>query len=276
MVSVDTPEYGPTQTGDWLDCPTLRQFNRAWQQRGVWTPHLALGTAMSDALALYLKNPEKGLNAPLEAAKGILEVRYDDSSEWSLEGLFQLVGHCLRTAANTTLKDILENETVLDTELPIGRGRLDLVTERKDNHDLIVTDHKNKIKLDPRYREEELNQTEQDWQLKDYSWRAEQHYGRPVLWKRKHLMVMTPKVKCEMRMFPVKPEATKQWAASAEIHWRRMAQDEKYPLNAQPMNDRFCIHPKYRTKCPAYDACHTYYRDEVKMEALYERKKHGN
>ena len=75
------PEFGPTQTGDWLDCPTLRQFNRTWQERGPWTPHRDLGTAFSDALAIYLKAPgEDGYNRALEAARAALESSFDDSS----------------------------------------------------------------------------------------------------------------------------------------------------------------------------------------------------
>jgi len=240
-------------------------------------PHRDLGTAFSDALAIYLKDPgEDGYKRALEAAKGTLESSFDDSSEWSLEGLFELLEKGMAEAASTSLKTMLLNEEVVDTELPIGRGRLDLVTRRKSDSALVVTDHKTKIKQDPKYINQFLDETLHDWQLKDYSARAEHYYYQPIAYRRRHVIVLTPKCKTYVRTEKNSVEDIKQWKASAEIHWRRMAQDEKYPLNAQPMNEKFCVHPRYHTKCRAYDACHVYFRDETKMEALYERKQRGN
>jgi len=237
-------------------------------------PHALLGTAFSDALAIYLLNPgEDGYNRALEAARATLEGGFDDSSEWSLEGIFELLKKGMAEAASTSLKEMLKNEEVLDCELTIGRARLDLTTQDKATGELIVTDHKSKIKLDPKYVNSFLDETLHDWQLKDYSVRAAKHYGRSVLYRRRHLIVLTPKCKTYVRTEKNTFLDLRQWHASAEIHWRRMAQDEKYPLNAQPMNEHYCIHPKYKTKCRAYDACHVYFRDETKMEALYERKK---
>ena len=188
-----TPEYGPTQTGDWLNCPTLRQFNRTWTQRGPYTPHMDLGTAFSDALAIYLKAPgESGMASALEAARHTLESSFDDSSEWSLEGLFELLKKGMAEAASTTLKEMLKNEAVLDTEITIGRARLDLVTQDKVTGALIVTDHKSKLKQDPKYMEQFLDETLHDLQLKDYSVRAAQYYNEHVAERRRHVIVLTP------------------------------------------------------------------------------------
>lgn len=274
MNPTNIPSFGPTQTVNYLKCPTLRQFERNWQKRGPWAPHLAVGAAMSEALARYLLSPgEAGFDAALGAAQDILRARYVESEEWSLEGLFKLVERGFSVAASTTLKDFLEQETVLATELSIGEGRIDLVTRSKATKQIIITDHKNSIQMKSQYVNKKLAETDLSWQLWDYAWRASSYYGEPVTWIRTHLTIMSPKAVAFQHPVKILPEAIEAWAASASQHWDQMAKHDTMAFDKLPMNWNECIN-KYG-KCPAYDACHVLLRDESKMETLYERKSHG-
>lgn len=271
MIENNTPSFGPTQTVNYLKCPTLRRFERNWYKRGPWTPHLAVGAAMSEALARYLLSPgEAGFDAALGAAQDILRARYVESEEWSLEGLFKLVERGFSVAASTTLKDFLEQETVLATELEIGERRLDMVSRSKSTKQIIITDHKNSIQMKSQYVNKKLAETDLDWQLWDYAWAAGNYYGEPVTWIRRHLTIMSPKAVAFQHPVKIDPKAIEAWADSASQHWDQMAKHDTITFNKLPMNWNECIN-KYG-KCPAYDACHVLLRDESKMGTLYERK----
>ncbi|KKK71310.1 hypothetical protein LCGC14_2915160, partial [marine sediment metagenome] len=67
-MKLETRDFGPTETNNHLDCPTLRRFEKQWEQKAAWKPHLAIGAAMSEGLATYLSNPgEEGLVKALSA-----------------------------------------------------------------------------------------------------------------------------------------------------------------------------------------------------------------
>ncbi len=239
---------------------------------------------MSEGLATYLSNPcEEGLVKALGAAKAVLVDRVPaDSEEWSLEGLITLVSRGITSAAETTLAEMLQTEKVVGTEVSIGSGRIDLVTAPippvpgpfRDTlgHDyLIITDHKTSIQKAPRYIESDFKDIPLNWQLWDYAWRAQSYYGRPVRWIRIHQIILSPRTKCIMsEPSRINPENLEAWAFNAEELWSDMANDDKAPLRGLRQNWHHCLN-KYGL-CHAYQACHSFLRDEKQMESVYVHK----
>ena len=239
---------------------------------------------MSEGLATYLSNPcEEGLVKALSAAKAVLHDRVPgNSEEWSSEGLSTLVSRGIASAAETTLAEMLQTEKVVGTEVPIGSGRIDLVTTPRnapianpDNPDgsdyLIITDHKTSIQKAPRYIESDFKDIPLNWQLWDYAWRAQSYYGRPVRWIRIHQIILSPRTKCIMsEPSRIKPENLEHWVFNAQRHWWSMLQDDKEPFYALRQNYHHCLN-KYGP-CRAYQACHSFLRDEKQMESVYVRR----
>ena len=242
---------------------------------------------MSEGLATYLSNPcEEGLVKALDAAKAVLRDRVPVSSEeWSLEGLQTLVDRGITSAAETTLAEMLKTEKVVGSEVSIGSGRIDLVTSPRSpatvsgdslefsTHGdyLIITDHKTSIQKAPRYIESDFKAVPLNWQLWDYAWRAQSYYGRPVRWIRIHQIILSPRTKCVMsEPSRIKPENLEAWAKNAEGYWLEMQRDDEMLFEHLQQNWKYCLN-KYGP-CRAYQACHSFLRNEKQMESVYVRK----
>ncbi len=247
---------------------------------------MAIGAAMSEGLATYLSNPgEEGLVTALGAAKVVLAGRCPaDSEEWSLEGLSTLVCRGITSAAETTLAEMLQTEKVVGSEVSIGSGRIDLVTTPRltataidvgvtlGEDYLIITDHKTSIQKAPRYIESDFKDIPLNWQLWDYAWRAQSYYDRPVRWIRIHQIILSPRTKCVMsEPSRIKPENLEAWAINAQRYWGEMQADDEQNLFAHlRQNWHYCLN-KYGP-CHAYQACHSFLRDEKQMASVYVRK----
>ena len=233
---------------------------------------------MSEGLATYLSNPcEEGLKEALASAKAVLHDRVPgNSEEWSLEGLSTLVSRGITSAAETTLAEMLQTEKVVGSEVSIGSGRIDLVTKPAGlgsigEDYLIITDHKTSIQKAPRYIESDFKDIPLNWQLWDYAWRAQSYYGRPVRWIRIHQIILSPRTKCIMsEPSQINPENLEAWAKNAQKHWNDMSSDNGKDFNALHQNPHYCLN-KYGP-CRAYQACHSFLRDEKQMESVYVRK----
>lgn len=256
---------GPTETDNWLRCPTYWHLDRNWEPVGPWKPNLALGASIGVGLDHLLQQaPDR---AELEALS-VLEARFIENDEWTLEALQALVTKSIREAAKTTIKDILATEKVLQTELTIGKGRLDLVTKRGDL--LIVTDHKTRLQLKSEWVQKELLESETNWQLWDYAYRAREYYQTRNVAVRRHLGVLTPRMKWHLHgEIQIKPELLDRWANGARNVWFDLNRQKVEPSDLL-MNLRECI-GRYG-KCPFYEACHTCNLDPERMSLLYTRR----
>ncbi|KKK85367.1 hypothetical protein LCGC14_2774050, partial [marine sediment metagenome] len=56
----------------------------------------------------------------------------------------------------------------------------------------------------------------------------------------------------------------------ASLHWFDMENDDKVPFHSLRQNWHHCLN-KYGP-CRAYQACHSFLRDEKQMESVYVRK----
>ena len=264
-------EYGPTATIAHLHCPTLRVFEKEWQVRKPWQPYMLVGSAMSDGLEVYMLDPTAtGLSLAYDRIERTIEKGMVEGTEWTYEALSTITKKGLLKASETTLAEILENEGVIGTQMIIGRGRVDLVTQNTAQ-EIIVTDDKTSIQKQSRYIQSELKETELSWQLFDYAWRVGKVLSRPVTWVRKHVIVLTPTLKCYLSD-PVKinPGNLDQWASSAHYHWSRMTELDEFPFDWLPQDYTWCENRFGR--CPAYEACHNLLRDEKAMEQVYDRR----
>jgi hypothetical protein len=266
---------GPTETTDWLRCPTYWHLNRTWEAIGSWRPHLALGAAIGTGLNhLLQQTPER---AEIEALE-LLEARHEPNDEWSLEALQGLVVKGIREAAKTTVKDMLATEKVIKCELTVGKGRLDLVTRREPGL-LVITDHKVSLQMKSEYVLRNLQEAESDWQLWDYAFRAREYYQqRDGIIVRRHLGVLTPRTKWYTHEVQIKPEVLDRWLLGAGLVWTEINKAKAdvaggfAPLLA--MNLRECI-GRYG-KCAFYLACHNLNLDPTKMSALYTEKERSH
>lgn len=262
-----TEPVGPTETVNWLRCPTYWALDRNWQQSGTWKPHLALGAAIGTGLNhLLLGTPESAATEAL----ALLQARFEDNDEWTLNALESLVHRAIQEATKTTVKDMLATEKVLGCEVTVGKGRLDLVTRRGDN--LIITDHKTSLQMKSEYVLRNLQEAETDWQLWDYAYRAREYYGQTEnIIVRRHLGVLTPRTKWYTHEVKIRPEVLEAWERGARSVWHDINQAKNNNKSTDLlMNLREC-HGRYG-KCPFYDFCHTCAGDEKRAEMIYTRK----
>lgn len=277
-MDTDTPQdllepVGPTETTDWLRCQSYWYLNRHWEQPGTWKPHLALGAAIGVGLNhLLLGTPDQAENQALGTLKG----RFEDNDEWTLNALEALTRRAIQEAAKTTVKDILATEKVLACELPVGRGRLDLVT-RRDPY-LVITDHKTSLQMKSDYVLRNLTEAGTDWQLWDYAYRAREYYQqRENIIVRRHLGVLTPRTKWYVHEVNIRPEVLDRWVAGAHGVWTAINTTKQgqetglyHGSDGLTMNLREC-HGRYG-KCPFMDACHVCNQDPQKISAIYTKK----
>lgn len=263
-------DFGPTETEDRLRCPTFRRFHKEWELRAEeWSPARLMGIAMGAAVNAYLSGPT--LPCSLEVGLDTLRTGYIEQDKYTLDGLNTLFERTFNKVIKTTAQEILDNEIIVGTEVTIGKGRIDLVTRGKSDKKLMITDHKSALQLKSEWVPARLAEGETSWQLRDYAWRASQFYGEPVEWTRTHLIIFSPTAKSFLQPYPVSQEALRQWRQSAEWWWADMQLADELAFHELPQNLRECI-GRYG-KCPAYAACHTLYRDERAMEAIYKRRK---
>ena len=266
--------FGPTQTQDHLICPTLRRFNRTWEPTGPWAPHMMVGSAVHAGLAHLFMWPDQ-MGMAMVKANAVIDVDFQDNEIWTKPVLEALIVKGL-TKCQATVKEILEREVLVATEQLIDGGRVDLVT-RTDNYAepyLKVTDHKVSLKKDPKYIQSNFDDNEISHQLIDYAWRVQNYYKQPVKEVSIHQVVLSPTVKSLTRTWPITSEAIEQYGDMVPQWWEQMTEHDEVQFNRLPMNLTQCInHKGYRgIKCPAFAACHSYYRDEQKMQVLYNKQ----
>ena len=131
-------------------------------------------------------------------------------------------------------------------------GTCDLVTENETG--LTVTDYKTKAKMDPRFADRELRQTQRSWQLRQYAWFVQEKYGRPVTQIRKLLVAFTPVLKVWLATYPVTPAMLNDWAIQAHEVWNqmdRMIATEVFPWQ----NPDACERYGWDWRCQFYEIC---------------------
>ena len=262
----EPPVFPPRETQDWLRCPVYRDLSKKWEPRGPWEPNRALGTAIAKGLEVYFKNP--GADGPAwTACEQSLESEYVEQPAWTLEGLKKLAARGLKLALEQAAT-IVATEHILLVEEPVGECRPDLVTRSKADGQLIVTDGKVSLNLDPRWQDKRLGEYDSDFQFWHYAWRVGEHFGEPVAWTRLQLTVLSPKTRSLLVPYRVTSKRVSFWLQGAQQAWEGMERERQ---GAPPAPNFMSCHGRYG-RCPMYDACHVLDRDPKAMKALYTQR----
>ncbi len=227
---------------------------------------MLLGKAIGKGLEhLVGPQPESAVNQAL----GVIQAGYEENDIWTLEALESITTQMIKLAAKTTYAEILQNEVVVGAEVDLGGGIIDLLTKQGDLW--IITDHKTKLQLKADWIQRELIDAETDWQLFDYAWRVMNHYQTENIAIRRHMGVVSPKMKWWLHQKRLNAYTIKRWADGANLVWDSMAA-LKDPTSLFTPTMRLVECMGRFGKCPMYEACHTYNQDPKMMEALYEQK----
>lgn len=269
-VSVDSPIFAPTDTEDWLRCPAYRDYNKRWHPRdNDYHPAKDLGTAIAAGLAVYYKALAAKVGVdPKDAVavmQGQLERLWVPNDRWTLDGLLPIAAKGLRCALD--LEVALPPATIVAVEETMHRARPDLLYRTPQG--LVVHDWKVRFDLEKKWQDAALAEYGNSWQLRHYAWAASVTYGEPVHTVQIGLIVLTPRTHAALYPLPMSPERIAKWLETATVVWPRMAQDTAAgPL--APMNTKSCrTFPSADRRCPFYDLCHVFDRDESRAPALY-------
>ena len=252
----------PTKLMRWLTCPTFGYLDERWEPTGPWTPNRLLGTMMHTAINASLTHQDAPGATLRELDRGYPT---DEESVWTKEALLTLINKALPKVLG-----VIENfgESFLASELTIGEGRVDLVTQREQDkgQPLVVTDFKTSLQLSTYLATKNMAEAQSDWQLLDYTWRVSEYYQKPVIARRRVLIVLTPQVKTYCETFDT--------TTTLDMWHRTMLKEEAYveslkdlPLADLPMRTTNC-YGRYG-KCGFYEFCWIAGKDEQRASALY-------
>jgi hypothetical protein len=240
------------------------QRHGARAQSSNWSPGLTAGTLFHEAMAsaLTLNDGEAVTYQPAPEhlaawPASVTSVTFDD--------VCARVYKAVRETLTTQSAALRRDQRVLATELNLGGpadeaarhgkywGTLDLLTE--DAEGLCVTDYKTHWKMDSKYADAELRATARSWQFRQYAYRAQEIYKRPVTRVRKLLVAFTPTV----RVWPLYTHAITQaelsiWHARAQAAWKVMDHMDASLMPAW-QNEKACEKFGWAWRCEYYTNC---------------------
>lgn len=235
--------WSPSSTEEFLQCPMRWYLKRQGAVgRAMDTSAMDQGTDFHAAMAMTWQfGAPGGWPSPIEKAIALT---------------FAQEGEALRERMIIALEQSLGGPE--EERLRHGRynGTCDLVTENATG--LTVTDYKTKAKMDARFADGELRQTQRSWQLRQYAWFVQEKYSRPVTKIRKLLVAFTPVLKVWLVDYPVTQESLVQWYRQAEDVWYMMdMMAENDPeLDYVPwQNPDACERYGWQYRCQFYGKC---------------------
>lgn len=272
--------YSPSDTENWLKCPAYRDYNKRWHPwDNDWTPNRLLGEAIAGGLACYYKMLKRaheecmGTSEVPDAvafeddaqaeAHALLTAGYVPQDTWTLDGLKKLVDRGLQVTLDA--EPLPPNAQIVFVEEDMHCCRPDLVWRLPAG--VYVHDWKVRYKLKHDYRDSTLSEFGCSWQLRHNAWAVERTLGEQVVGCSIGHITLTPKPEYNHYPVPMTPRRLKVWEETAHLTWERMAVDSTI---RPPMNNKACW--TFLTKdrrCPFYDACHVYDRDESLFHNLY-------
>ena len=132
-------------------------------------------------------------------------------------------------------------------------GTCDLITDNGSG--LTVTDYKTKYKMEAKYADGELRQTQRSWQLYQYAWFVQQKYGRPVTSIRKLLVAFTPALKVWLVAYPLTKQQVDEWYGQACEVWKIMDYLEITHRDYVWQNEQNCERYGWNYRCGMYEKC---------------------
>ena len=257
--------WSPSSTEAFLACPMRWALRRrgAVGQASSWSPGLTAGSMFHEAMAAAM-NLQDGEVVRYEPSPHYI-TEWPEDAEVSYGEAFDRVAKAVQMALTKEGNALRRDQRVLATELNLGGpvdeaarhgrywGTLDLLTE--DEHGLAVTDYKTHWKMDSKYADADLRATARSWQFRQYAYRAQEIYGRPVTCVRKLLVAFNPTV----RVWPLYTHAITQeelrvWRDQAESAWRVMDDIDCEGVDAW-RNENACEKYGWAWRCEYYNHC---------------------
>ena len=237
--------WSPSSTEAFLACPMAWYLKRQGVQgRPMDTTAMDQGTAFHAAMAHVWNG-------------GILDLVWETP-------IVEAVGRTMLQVGEE-----LQGYGVVGTEINLGGppeealkhgrypGTCDLIT--KNATGLTVTDYKTKAKMDARFADRELRQTQRSWQLRQYAWFVQKKYQRPVTRIRKLLVAFAPVLKVWLATYPVTQASLRVWFDQALTIWENMDRvdrtiDSDYNLSPW-QNPDACERYGWDWRCAFYEIC---------------------
>ena len=265
--------YSPSETGDWLTCPVLRQLKKGWRPRQVeWSPAMLLGNAVQAGLSEQLnqaRGQSDGDDDDVEQeVVATLTQGFQEQATYTVAGLLKLA---LRGVQATLDIQLFDRHQILMVDEPLSQSRPDVVS-RHETEGLGVTDFKVSLKVDERYRAQRLSSYDTDDQFWHYAWEVGETLGEEVKWLRPVVIILAPKATVLHELVRVTPARLAFWLEGAESHWHDMSVEDQ-GLRVPAARWPSCRGGRYG-ECQFLTACHTFLRDPVQMEksGYYERR----
>lgn len=246
-----------------MSCPRLWLNKRQGleERARVFHPGLLAGTAFHKGMEAYLTG-----SSPQEAVEASV------ARDWPQEGYDPYdpgkVVSTVLLALHRAYEELAPgDEGILGAEVALGGpaeeaarhgrypGTMDLCLEGKDGC-LGVWDYKTHWSRDARYADADLRETQRSWQLKQYAYFAQEHYGKPVSTVGKLLVYLSPALKVWKVSYPVGDLAS--WHAQAQEVWYQMDGLAGYGPHKPPVawqHEESCERYGWVHRCSFYDDC---------------------
>lgn len=232
--------WSPSSTETWLACPLKWWLARQGVEgRATDTSAQEQGTQFHEVIAGYWATGQHVDIANPAVNRAVFRVIAQEGEALREQGI---VGIEVNLDGN-------DEEAARHGRYP---GTCDLITD--NGVGLTVTDYKTKMKMDAKYADGEIRQTQRSWQLKQYAYFAQLKYGRPVTQVRKLLVAFTPALKVWLATYVVTQQELSMWHHQAENVWREMDQMID-GLSPTWQNTETCERYGWQWRCQYYSKC---------------------
>ena len=296
--------YSPTSTQDFMRCQRLWALRQmGWRSAFIGYPDVAMSTGTgihrvgervhkhiiehgrTSPMALSKETIALFINDGIESATADVRARIEKGSRPldKLEDWEQRVSDNVKRGGLAYLSSfdsiIPKDWTINEAELAFGaedrskegyEGCADILIT--DDYGLAIADIKTKtaFKTDY-YRESFITQFRHSWQMLQYSWLTQRHYGE--LPKRFYLIMVEMKTKpvVSIHAYRLDPEELAAWEHTVVPVWAQMEQVEE----GLAVPGIAAEHTAYGRLCPMYSACYTHRLDQKTMKMDYINIKEG-
>ena len=233
--------WSPSSVRDFQTCPRYWWLKRQGVEERVRDETaMDLGTQFHALMAEYWQAHNQG-------GHDVDDTRFDPLVKRTVERVLSQEMEALREQGVVGV----EVNLGVDDEEAARHGRYpgtcDLITD--NGNGLTVTDYKTKYKMEAKYADGELRQTQRSWQLYQYAWFAQERYQRPVTSIRKLLVAFTPAVKVWLVAYPITPQQLNDWYIQAVTVWQRMDERDNW------QNENNCERYGWNYRCGMYEKC---------------------
>ena len=238
--------WSPSSVRDFQHCPRYWWLKRQGvEERARDETAMELGTEFHARMARHWSGSPSLWEMPLSETDSLVHR--------AIEQTLAQEGDALREQGIVGVEVNLDGDDAEAARHGRYPGTCDLITNNGEG--LTVTDYKTKYKMEAKYADGELRQTQRSWQLYQYAWFVQQKYGRPVTSIRKLLVAFTPAVKVWLVAYPMTYQQLSEWYSQAVWVWAAMDQCKVDPQSQVMQNEQNCERYGWNYRCGMYHIC---------------------